>query len=281
MHILPIGLLFVCGLASASAQPPLKPAEEPLPPGVRLTLTDGKLFLPDGFKAEPEGIDLTLHLHGAASAMEKNFARAKAKGVLVTVVLPGLSKVYTEKFRDPAVFSRILKEIGQELERRGLTKEARFRRITVTSFSAGFGGVRELLKVPETFARIDALVMADSIYAGFVGEAAKRRVDPANMEGFLKFAREAAEGRKRFILSHSQLHTPDYASTVETADYLLAQIGGTRETLKEEWPGEMTLLSRFRRKGLEIYGFAGDTGPDHMKHLHRLSAFLERANAQE
>jgi pimeloyl-ACP methyl ester carboxylesterase len=33
------------------------------------------------------------------------------------------------------------------------------------SFSAGFGGIRELLAVPEHFARIDGLILADSLYA--------------------------------------------------------------------------------------------------------------------
>lgn len=268
-------LLLLCALSATVAQD-APPAEE-FPPGVRVMLTEALMFVPSGFKEEPDGVDLTLHLHGAPSVVEKNWARAKGKGVLVTVTLKGLSKVYTDKFRDTTVFPRILKEAAHELEKRGLAKAPRFRRVIVSAFSAGFGGVRELLKVPETFSRINALVMADSIYAGFVGDAAMRQVDPANMEGFLKFAREAVQGRKRFILSHSQLHTPDYASTVETADYLLSQFNGQRETLNEKGPGDMALLSRFRRKGLEIYGFAGDDGPAHMQHLRNLSTLLERA----
>jgi len=36
-------------------------------------------------------------------------------------------------------------------------------------------------------------------------------------------------------------------------------------------------LSRLRKGGLEIYGLAGETAADHMKHLQKLSGFLERS----
>src|SRR5205807_6056056 len=122
------------------------------------------------------------------------------------------------------------------LKSRGIATGPDFRHVVVTSFSAGFGGVRELLRDPAAFARLDALVMADSIHAGFDGPPAERRVSAANMEGFLHYAREAAAGRKWLIISHSQIKPDDYASTTETADSLIAALGGEREACQETWP---------------------------------------------
>jgi len=246
---------------------------------VRAKLTDGELFIPSGFKAGPEGIDLTLHLHGAAKVVEENFQRSGQPGVLVDVTLPGLSSVYSERFRDTNAFFRILREAAGALEQRGHATHWEFRSVTVASFSAGFGGVRELLKHPASFGRIDAIVMVDSIYAGYVGDPSGRRVNPDNMEGFLRFGRAAAEGQKRMILSHSQQRPDGYASTTETADYLIARLGGERETVAETWPGEMKLVSRLRRGGLEIYGFAGETAADHMAHLRQLANLLTRVRS--
>ena len=132
------------------------------------------------------------------------------------------------------------------------------------------------LRDPGIFARIDTLVMADSIYAGFAGDPAERRVNPANMEGFLNYARDAAAGRRRLLISHSQLPTSSYASTVETADYLIAQLGGRREATTEDWLDGLKLRSQFRRGRCEILGFDGDTGADHMQHLRQLRLFFER-----
>ena len=230
--------------------------------GRRVAMTDGQLFVPDGFQPERDGIDLTLHLHGSTASAEKNFVRANRSGVLVTVVLPGLSSVYTKRFAKPEAFQRILDETRTQLEKLGIDKP-RWRRVIVSSFSAGYGGVREMLKDPATFARIDALVLADSLYAGY---AADKRVNPEQMAGFTRFAKAAAAGDKWFILSHSLLQPDGYASTGETADFLLAAVGGKREAVDETWAGVLKLQNRCRVKQFEVYGFSGDTGPDHMRH---------------
>jgi glycerophosphoryl diester phosphodiesterase len=264
---------FLAMKGKSEAAPPAAPQA---PPGRRVQLTEGQLFVPERFHPEKDGVDLTLHLHGAAWAAERNPVRSGRPGALVTITLPGLSAVYTRLFQDPAVFPRALEEAQGQLKAMGAADAAPFRHVTVTSFSAGFGGVRELLKVPAHFARIDALVMADSIHAGYAGDSPERRMDPEQMEGFLKFAREAASRRKWLIISHSRIRPGNYASTTETADYLLQQLEGQRESVTETWAEGLVLESRFRRGHLEIYGFAGDTGPDHMRHLHNLWQLMRR-----
>lgn len=269
-------MLFALVAALQLAVPVRLPDEAAPPPGQRVALTDGQLFIPAGYQPEPEGISLTLHLHGAAGVAERNQVRSGQPGVLVTVVLPGLSAVYQEKFADPATLPRILAETGNELVARGQARTARVARLTVTSFSAGFGGVRELLKEEDAFKRIDALVMADSIYAGFDGDPAERRVSDQHIAGFLRFAREAAAGRKRMIITHTELATPTYASTAETADYLLRELGGRREMSSEEWGERLRLRSQYCKGGLSLLGFEGTTGPEHMRHLHGLWLFIRR-----
>jgi hypothetical protein len=239
-------------------------------------LTVGRVFVPEGYRPEPDGIHLVLHLHGASWAAEQALAQSGWNAVVVSVVLNGLSAVYTEQFRDPAVFRSILSEVQDRAPDIGLPKGTPIRRVTVTSFSAGFGGVRELLKWDDIYQRIDTLVMADSIHAGFVGDPARRQVDPVAMEGFLRFARDAAAGQKTMVISQSEIRPDTYASTTETADYLLAQLGGTRETCSEEWAPGLTCTSRFERAGLHVYGFIGTTGLDHMKHLHHLALLMRR-----
>lgn len=268
-------MLYALLAAAVLAAPTPFNADE-APAGRRVALTDGQLFIPDGYRVDAQGFDLTLHLHGAASVSEKNQMRAGQPGVVVTVVLPGLSAVYSRKFSDPAVFRRILSESQEQLKSPDAERAPSVRRVVVTSFSAGFGGVRELLKTPESFDRIDALIMADSIYAGFEGDPAERKVSVENMAGFVHFAREAAAGRKRMLITHTELETPTYASTVDTANYLIRELRGVREACVEDWPEKLHLRTRYRRNGFELLGFDGSTGPEHMRHLHGLWLFLRR-----
>jgi hypothetical protein len=268
-------LLLATYAALAGAQEPERP------PGHRVELIHGELFVPQGYEVGPEGVHLVLHLHGAAWAAERNLVRSGERAVLVTVVLHGLSAVYAELFGKPETFPRVLNEVQRKLRELDVANEPQIGRLTVTSFSAGFGGVRELLKSQEAYDRIDALVMADSIHAGFVGAPEERRVSPEHVQPFVRFAKDAAEGRKTLVISHSAIEPPTYASTTETADYIINGVGGERTAVDRQWAEGLRCTSQYQRGSLSIYGFAGDTGPDHMRHLHELWRLMERARRGE
>ncbi|MFT4589622.1 MAG: hypothetical protein ACI9VS_002276 [Candidatus Binatia bacterium] len=242
----------------------------------RVKLDDAWLFIPAGISHAADEVELTLHLHGARELVEARFMDAKQPGILLNVTLPGLSSVYRKKFGDPQVFPRILEEARVELNARGINVR-RFEKVTVTSFSAGFGGVREILKDPRSFDRIDTLIMADSIYAGYVGDREEHNVNPAHMEDFARFAAAAAEGRKRLLITHTDLIPEGYASTAETADFLIAELGGERALSDETFADGLRLKSRYFARGCEILGFTGVDGEAHMKHLRRIDLWLKRA----
>lgn len=267
------------GCGSIAPELAAEPRSTPLPAhrsDERVQLDDAWLFIPAGFSQAADEVELTLHLHGARELVEARFVDAAERGIVANVTLPGLSSVYRKKFGDRQAFPRILEQARAKLVERGLPVK-RFKKVTVTSFSAGFGGVRELLKDTESFERIDRLIMADSIYAGYVGDPASRSVDPELMDGFLRFAREAREGRKRLLITHTDLIPDGYASTAETADFLIAGLGGSRELKDETLADGLHLKSRFQAGECEILGFAGSTGEAHMTHLRRLDLWLKRA----
>src|SRR5205814_269739 len=127
MHPLALLALTTLSLPADSPRPPD-------PPGRRADLTDGKLFVPDGFTAPANGVELLLHLHGGTAA-EKQVVRSGRSAVVVSVAIPGLSSVYTARFKDPKTFARILDETAVKLKELGVTAEsAKFRRVIVSSF---------------------------------------------------------------------------------------------------------------------------------------------------
>lgn len=233
--------------------------------------------LPPQWKARDAEVPVWIHLHGAPAVLESNFAGIGAPGVLVNITLPGLSKIYADYFADAATFPELLRELETLLRRTAPEQAWTLGRVTVSSFSAGFGGVRQLLRQPAAFDRIDAMVMADSIYCGYAGDIALRQVDPELMSGFLRFAELAAAGKKQLLISHSRQVPEGYASTTETADYLIAKLGGERGRAEAgDWPGGLKLLTRFARSRFKVLGFDGDAPEDHMRHLRAIGAFLQR-----
>ena len=113
------------------------------------------------------------------------------------------------------------------------------------------------------------------------GEPVVKRVDPELMSGFLRFAQLAADGKRRMLISHSRQIPDGYASTTETADYLLHQLKLERKENKRVGPVQTQQLSEARRGNFVVLGFEGDTAADHVDLLHALPDYLKLLHAVE
>ena len=192
--------------------------------GTRIALPDAELFVPEGFRAPDDGtVALAVHFQGGAKAAQENFVRSGRRGVLIASTLSGRSGAFSAPYRDPATFARLL-EAGERALSTQQGRDVKFGGIAISFFSAGYGAVRELLKDPTWFQRIDALVSADSMYATVVAPAVRApRIE--DCEGFVRFAQAAARGEKTFVVAYGMYPT-DYASTSETAALLCASVAG-------------------------------------------------------
>lgn len=242
---------------------------------IRIPLKAGVLFVPNGRVHSDNTINLIIHLHGAHEVVERNITRSRPDDLWLNLTLPGLSSVYRKHFENPDVFPATLTAIHEALEKHYQVEHIRVRHLTLMSFSAGFGGVRELLKQPAAVEKIDALIMADSLYAGFIGNVALRKLNPDHLKPFVDFANLAAKGNKQMVLSHTELFTPEYASTKETADYLIHSLKGTRVRERRIRSDSLTELSHFKTGNFAVMGFEGTTGEDHMNHLRFIQLFLD------
>ena len=248
------------------------------PLGRRFDLGDeATLFVPEGYRPARDAVDIVLHLHGSPPVIEAALIEARSPAVLIEFNRKGLSSVYAGPFADPKLFPRLLDAALHALAGAKLAEAPKLGRVAVSSFSAGFGGVRELLKVPEHFARIDVLILADSLYCGYSGDPAAKVVDARLMAGFRTFAIEAARGSKTLVMTHSAQVPQGYASTTETADDLLGAVGGKAIPGRVDRGGGWVQAREFRKGGVVILGFEGAGPEDHMRHLRRIATAWELA----
>ena len=160
-------------------------------------------------------------------------------------------------------------------------------KMVISSFSAGFGAVREVLKRPQNFQRIDGILMLDSLYCGYVGdgtdEIQEGIVHPGLMKDFVRFAQASARGEKVMIVTHCMEPTPGYASTRETADYLLGKLkikatpvdGIVRLPAGANDPGgELRLYRMASKDGFTMYGSPGMGTTDHVLHMRHMAHWL-------
>jgi hypothetical protein len=255
------------------------PSEIVVSPAVAIGPGSGVVLRPRRSRSDAGSRELIIHFHGGVDAVRQAMDRGGGDETVLVVSMPGLSAAYAQPFRDePGLFHRLL---ALPLDDRGgMTDEVpAWTRVTLSCFSAGYGAVREILRSPAV-ERIDAVVAADSIYAGIEGEAANRRPSQTDMAAFLAFAREAADGKRVFVVAHSAQTTP-YASTTETASALLSALGLSRTTVAAAADAEFSEVTRSQRGGLLVIGYSGESAAAHLHHLRILEQHWAAAKQLE
>src|SRR5262249_51699319 len=130
------------------------------------------------------------------------------------------SGTYAKLFENPGRFPGLLKEAE--------TKSGmRFTRVLLGGWSAGCGAIRQILRSPASYDRIAGALMIDGIHTDYAdGKPGplESAIGTDNLEIWLQLGRDAVAGKKRMIITHSEIFPGTFASTTETADYLLRQL---------------------------------------------------------
>jgi hypothetical protein len=241
---------------------------EESPAGVRFKLATGNLFIPEKL-AGTTRLPLIVHFHGARWIPE--VAAAENDYALISVEGGSGSTAYAAQFSDPAVFGSMLAEAEQKAA-------VTFTSIWLTAWSAGHGAIREILAVPDYYDRVDKVLLVDGLHTGYAdGKPGPQesQLESDHLEVFLRFARDAVAGKKTLVITHTEIFPGTFASTTETADWLLMRLG-LRTTAILAWgPMKTQELSEVRAGQFRMVGFAGNSAPDHVDQLHSLPEYLK------
>jgi hypothetical protein len=236
---------------------------------VRVTTRSGRVVVAPGGCASLGGpYDLTVFFHGAPTAVEPAFKRAGINGVLVVINLGIASGPYQDEFRSAGSFAQLLERTARIIQDECPRAADRWARVAVAAWSAGYGAVASILHNEQDRELLDAVLLADGLHAGYLEDRRGKRLNPAALESFVRLADEAIEGERLFALTHTEIPTPGYASTSETADYLLQQTRLARRFTVEPGPRpKMRMLSHAEAGAFFVRGFAGSRKHDHADHL--------------
>lgn len=257
------------------------------PPGITFTIDSVlpkpvEVFIPVRPGEKPDSVNertLLVHIFGVDYVPMHAIDSARVPYVLAVINLGAGSSAYEKALSDSARWDRLLKRIR---ERTSAQTNGRIHigPVVVSAFSAGYGGVRALLGDDRIAAGISGVILLDGLHTSYVPErtvlAEGGVLDTTKLVPFLRYARRAVNGETRLLITHSEIFPGTFASTTETTDWLIASLGLARAPVLARGPGGMQQLSEVRRGGLTILGFAGNSGPDHIDHLHGLGEFLAR-----
>ncbi len=223
--------------------------------------------------------DVLLHFHGANYVVRYAATRYPGDIISASVTLGAGSGVYGRPFRDTTRFPTILDSIRSEVAMH-LHHKVRFRRIILSGWSAGYGAVRQIMSTSGNYNLVNEVLLQDGIHASYIPEgvplAAGGKIDTADLATFLKLANDASRpsSRKKFLITHSEIFPGTFVSTTEASHYVLSKLGIKERPVLRWGPLGMQQLSIARRGHFAVYGFAGNTAPDHIDHFESLYYFL-------
>ena len=238
------------------------------------------VFIPQQ-RQNAKNFDLLLHFHGASFVVA--YAATKHKGAIIaaTINLGAGASVYNNAFEDSTRFVILLAAIKDSVQQK-LASSAGIRKIILSGFSAGYGAIRKIISTPQNFNRVEAIILLDGIHASYVPErrvlAEGGKIDSSGVAAFIRFASAAAKKNptSKFLITHSEIFPGTFASTTEATDFILQKLGMTPQPILKRGPLGMQQLSLTRQNHFAVFGFAGNTAPDHVDHFHGLYYFLKK-----
>lgn len=207
--------------------------------------------------------DVWLHFHGGGAATR--VVAPMSLGVVIATVDVGVgSQAYAEAFAGGEPLGELLATVSAALA------PARARHLVLSSWSAGYGAVREILRELPTVP--SALVLLDSVHTGY--EVDGETLEDAALAPFLAYAQRAASGEASMVLTHSEIRPPGYASTSEVAGALLEGLGLRRRYAGLVRTFGVEAKTEARKGRLVVRGYTGSGKEAHCAHLRMLEPIL-------
>jgi hypothetical protein len=237
----------------------------------------------DGFIGDDDGFDVVFHFHAGQMA-ERELRESGVNAVFVSCGFGIGSGAYSAAFASPERFQLMQDELVKSIESQTHRKNLHVRRLALASWSAGFAAVGRILSIERYYARVDTVILNDSLHSTYVGAPATAlgadHVDLKMMAPFVRFAKDASEGRKAMTITHSAIVPPDYASSTEATEALLGAINvpTTTTPTNEQTPSPlyrgMTVSRHADHGNLHVLGFRGGGPRDHFQHLYLIGEAL-------
>ena len=235
----------------------------------------GTLYLPPKWKNR-DSLSLLMHFHGGSRVAQHAVAQQTEPWLLLHFHWGNGSGAYqrpvvgfgAEKLLD-SLMSRVHQTFPELTNISG---------VYLSAWSAGYGAVRSLISEEEAGKRIKGILLMDGLHCSYVPESQVLSeggaLDSTQMQAFAHWARMAAAGEKSFLITHSAVFPGTYASTTETADFLLQMLHVSRQPQLREGPVGMQQTSVAAKGNFQVWSFAGNTAPDHVDHYHGMGAFV-------
>lgn len=216
--------------------------------------------------------DVMFHFHGH-EPVRKEWTQVMDGAVLVGIDLGIGSGPYASAFSSPDSFKKLVESVEKAVAEKTGKKNAHVRHVGLSAWSAGYGAVGEILEQAYGKKVVDTVILLDGLHSGYAGDS----LNEAQLQPFVEFAKQASARNKLMFVSHSSIIPPGYASTTETAKFLVEKVGGKPKKTKPRGadPMGLDLNARFSKGSFHVRGYNGNDKMDHCAHIGLLRDVLK------
>lgn len=250
----------VASLPAAAAVVPTPQAPSPVSFRQTNTYNGNVVYVPSDCSGD---YDVVLHFHGAHPYLKDLAEKAQLHAVVVVYNAGNGAERYAQAFQAGGILTSLLKQVATAVAPLCGGDSAKPRRIALSAWSAGYGATEKLITRAEDRARIDAVLLADGLHAGFA-DTYRRQFAPNALQAFRDFGELAKRGEKLFAITHSSIGTDGYASTTECSKLLLKALNV---------PAEGAWVSG-KSGAFSIEGSAGDDKAAHITQFRQMDSAL-------
>jgi hypothetical protein len=248
-------------LPTPTPPPPSSKAPAPVAFDPPIRIEDGERMLIPKHPVKANGkVDVVVHFHGGHGI---HWDQLGLNAVVVDFQKGAFSSPYTQFTAPHGQLDRWLGQVKDQVKRKG-HGDVGIDRIALTGFSAGYAGVRGVLRDPAAKDRINTVVLLDSLHTGY---GPNKGVDPQGMAPFVEFAHKAARGQTTMVVTHSEIVPPTFASTTQTADALIAAVGTQRKPYAGSPEPVVRPLTQADMGSFHVRGNAGGDKAAHIREL--------------
>ena len=233
--------------------------------------TKATLFIPDSSSAT-DLEQLWIHFYSAEWFVVQEYRRAKFSHPILILNLGQGSTTYARPF---SLKGSLKPFIDQTIK----ITASQISSLNFTSFSAGYGAVRNLIQDQSVLDQIKTVILCDSSYGGF-SDPATRKILPEHLTVWQPLIDRAVKKELTFIITTSEITPDSYAGTWEVASALVQYNQGEMQPANPELSASQDpnypLLRTFAKGNWHVWSYAGTDAGAHTTHPRHLADILHQ-----
>ena len=213
------------------------------PAGISLSYPGTSVLWPGESAIHPDGsVNILFFFRGGSSSVMN---QSGTNAVVVTADAGGIGGGPSrEQYGNAGFVNQVVGSIIAQLQKKLNRKDIKLGKLGLAGWSGGYDPIHGILQNPSALVKQpDYVGVFDGMHHG-----AKDKPNERAMQTWQELAQKAAKGQTQFVVTHTAVDPGSYASSTDTADWLIQQNQLQRQT-PQSWQGQGVQPSSVAQQG--------------------------------